>query len=148
METEEKLFKVYEQLFETWRSQVDSYWQRSNYFAAFETAAIAGCWHILTVEHRVPWAGCTMSGLGIVLTIVWFCNNQKTHKYVLHWWNALEKIEDKVGLRPYEADFVTRQKGGGFPRYSYLLQAVPVIFLVAWAALFVWSLLLSCACGR
>ena len=50
----EQLFTVYQQLFETWRSQVDSYWQRSNYFAAFETAAIAGCWHILTAKDRQP----------------------------------------------------------------------------------------------
>lgn len=33
--------EVYKTVFETWRAQVDSYWQRSNYFAAFETAALA-----------------------------------------------------------------------------------------------------------
>ena len=34
---------VYKVMWDTWRSQVDSYWQRSGYFALFETAAIGGC---------------------------------------------------------------------------------------------------------
>jgi hypothetical protein len=149
METGEQLFKVYEELFETWRSQVDSYWQRSNYFAAFETVAIAGCWHVLNVEHvgRQLWAGSMMSVLGIALTIVWLFNNSKTHGYVLYWWESLKDIEMKAGLTTQQLDYVKRQEGGGFPRYSCLLQAVPAIFLVAWLALFVWSLWLSCACS-
>jgi len=147
MDEADKLLKVYEQIFHTWRSQVDSYWQRSNYFAAFESAAVAGCWHILNTEHRQPWAGCTMSVLGIALTAVWLYNNHKTHGYVRYWWEKLADIEKEADLKSYRADFVTQQKGGGLIPYSYLLQAVPVIFLAAWLVLFVWSLLLSCACS-
>jgi hypothetical protein len=147
MEAQEQLVKVYEQIFDTWRSQVDSYWQRSNYFAAFETAAIAGCWHVLTMEHRVSWAGTALSFLGIALTIVWIINNHKTHKYVRYWWDSLKTVEDKIGLTPHEVDFVKRHPGTGFPRYRYLAQIVPAIFLIAWVTLFVWSLVLSCACS-
>ncbi len=39
--------EVYRTTFETWRFEVDSYWQRNSYFAAFETAAITGCWYLL-----------------------------------------------------------------------------------------------------
>ena len=41
--------EAYRTIFETWRYEVDSYWQRNNYFAAFETAALAGCWYV--VDH-------------------------------------------------------------------------------------------------
>lgn len=46
---------VYKTISDTWRYEVDSYWQRNNYFAAFETAALAGCWYV--VEHAHPWLG-------------------------------------------------------------------------------------------
>jgi len=144
MEPDEKLFQVYTQIFETWRSQVDSYWQRSNYFAAFETAAIAGCWHILSRQHDEIWAGGVVSILGIALTIVWLYNNHKTHGYVLYWWESLRVIESKLDVAG--TDFVTQQKGGGLPPYRYLIQIVPIIFLMAWSILFIWSLLLSCTC--
>ena len=146
METDDKLLKVYEQIFWTWRSRVDSYWQRSNYFAAFESAAIAGCWYVLSGDHGQPWAGCTLSGLGLFLTAVWLCNNHKTHKYVRYWWKKPKAIEEKCDMKSFEADFVTQHPGGGFPRYSLLLQAVPAMFLVAWIALFARSLLLLCGC--
>ncbi len=38
------LMEVYKTISDTWRSQVDSSWQRSTYFAAFEIAALGGCW--------------------------------------------------------------------------------------------------------
>jgi hypothetical protein len=39
--TKAERLDLYKIIFETWRSQVDSSWQRSNYFAAFETAPSA-----------------------------------------------------------------------------------------------------------
>ena len=98
-------------------------------------------------EPRRLWAGATLSGLGIVLTVVWLLNNQKTHAYVLHWWKKLAELEQTLGLHPHNADAVTQQKGGGFPPYSGLLQAIPVIFLVAWVCLLAWGLSLSCVCS-
>jgi hypothetical protein len=150
MERDDKLFKVYEQIFQTWRWQVDSYWQRSNYFAAFETAAIAGCWLVLTAKDRHIWAGSILSGLGVILTIAWFYNNHKTHKYISHWWESLRKLEtnEKIGLESLGVNFVTQQEGGGFPPYHCLPQIVAAIFMGAWLILFVWSLLLPCACPR
>ena len=73
---------LYKVLFDTWRSQVDSYWQRSNYFAAFETVAVAACWHLLDTKHF--WTEVGLSILGILLTITWYLNNRKTHSYVRH----------------------------------------------------------------
>jgi hypothetical protein len=42
MEIRDRL-EVYKTLFETWRFEVNSHWQRSSYFAAFETVAVAAC---------------------------------------------------------------------------------------------------------
>ena len=93
--------KLYEIIFETWRFQVNSYWQRSVFFAAFETAGIAGCWYVISgtslqgcisgkLSH--PCIGVLFSVLGIILTIVWYLNNKKTHAYVDYWWESLKKI--------------------------------------------------------
>lgn len=45
--------EVYRNAYETWRFEVDSYWQRNAYFAAFETAAIGGCWYLLEKPYLV-----------------------------------------------------------------------------------------------
>jgi hypothetical protein len=124
------LLDIYKVIFQTWRWQVDSYWQRSSYFAAFETAAIAGCWHL--VEQK-RWQGLLVSVLAILLTVVWFLNNLKTHGYVDYWWRALTKIEAKLGTQ--NVSFVTNQGGSRYVQYHHLMQAVPVIFLSAWLVL-------------
>lgn len=125
--------ELYKSILETWRSQVDSYWQRSNYFAAFETAAIAGCWHLHeTTKARTV---VVVSVLGVLLTVIWLLSNSATHSYVLYWWNALAKTEKKL---PVEAgfDFVTQHPGsGGLVPYSWLIQLVPIIFAIAWLCL-------------
>jgi hypothetical protein len=145
-ETEEKQsvnVEVYKTIFETWRFQVDSYWQRSSYFAAFETATIAGVWGVL--EANRLWTGLTFSVLGLALTLIWFLNNAATHKYVLHWWNALKTVEEKLSLKNYGTDFVTQHEGsGGMVPYRILIQSVPGIFTLAWAALFAWGLYKLC----
>jgi hypothetical protein len=134
-----ELIDVYKTTFDTWRSQVDSYWQRSNYFALFETAAIGGCWHLVSGQHAL--AGVGLSLLGIALTVVWYRNNTKTHAYVRHWWDALMAIESHLHLGPN--DFATqlerkqeeRHKSEGDTAYRRLIQQVPILFGVAWTAL-------------
>jgi hypothetical protein len=124
---------LYKLLFETWRSQVDSYWQRSNYFAAFETVAVAGCWHLLDTKHF--WTEVGLSILGIALTITWFLNNRKTNSYVHHWWSAIIKLEEQMGLKPN--DFATQIEGRSKHfKYRNLVQTVPVLFGIAWIVLF------------
>jgi hypothetical protein len=115
--------EIYKTLFETWRSQVNSYWQRSNYFAVFETAALAGCWSLM--EHGHLWMGLFGAGLGICLTIVWWSSNSTVHSYVVYWWEAIKAIEHKLLLQNDGLDFVSRHSGSGrWPRYSHLVQIV------------------------
>jgi hypothetical protein len=60
--------EVYRNVYETWRFEVDSYWQRNIYFAAFETAAIGGCWYLL--EHQRLVMGLVFAALGTGLTLL------------------------------------------------------------------------------
>jgi hypothetical protein len=147
--------EVYKTTFDTWRSQVDSYWQRSNYFALFETAAIGGCWHLVSGGHALPIAsGVGFCILGIALTVLWHTNNTKTHGYVRHWWDALMMIERQLHLRPN--DFATqlerrqeeRHKSEGDTDYKHLIQRVPILFGVAWMGLLLVGLvrMMSLAC--
>jgi hypothetical protein len=124
--------EIYKTIFDTWRWQVDSYWQRSSYFAAFETAAIAGCWYLVEKKNSL---GVLLALLGILLTAVWFLNNRKTHGYVEYWWKALGQLEANLGAE--DATFVTRQSGSHYLPYRALVQAVPVIFLAAWSTMLV-----------
>jgi hypothetical protein len=84
---------LYKTIFETWRFQVDSYWTRSSYFAAFETAAFAGVWELYTAKEPPNYLGIVFSLLCFFLTGIWFLNNRRTHQYVDYWWKILIDIE-------------------------------------------------------
>ena len=131
------LAESYKAVLETWRFQVNSYWQRSSYFAAFETVAIAGYWKLIS-EPGVPKCEAIVFGiLGIALTIVWWLSNRRTHDYVRHWWRSLIDLEAKLQLQPEGTDYATRieeMKKSGLC-YRDLVQAVPVLFFVAWVFL-------------
>jgi len=75
--------EVYGVIFETWRSQVDSYWQRSNYFSVFETAALGGCWYV--IEHSHKWIGLAFSIAGFLSALAWLITSVGVHRYVDYW---------------------------------------------------------------
>lgn len=128
---------VYKMTIETWRYEVDSYWQRNNYFAAFETAALAGCWYV--VEHGHWWTGMAFSTLGLLSAIIWFITSLAVHKYVDYWWSAIKKIEQKLALNEIEFDFATRHTGSGLHPSAFVL-TVPWLFALAWLSILVFSI--------
>lgn len=132
--------EVYKAVFETWRSQVDSSWQRSNYFAAFETAGLAGGWLLVSGSRIVEVLACSIfSSLGIALTVVWYKNNKKVHTYVRHWWDSVRKCEKELKLAPY--DFAEKleehQEKQKMVQYRELIQWLPKLFGIGWIALLV-----------
>lgn len=142
--TTKRLLQLYESLFNTWRFQVNSHWQRSSYFAAFETVAIGACWKLLSERS---WAAIVLAVLGLGLTGVWFLNNNKTHFYARYWLNALCDVERRLIGRSHEQgiDFATKilnRERGHLIRHPYLVQAVPAIFCTAWLFLFGFGLYL------
>jgi hypothetical protein len=133
------LIELYKSLFETWRFEVNSHWQRSSYFAAFETVAVGACWKLLSDTYAPKWAAPCLAVLGIFLTVVWFCNNEKTHFYAVYWLERVAIVEHKLVLLGAEdidfaAQILTRRRTG-FVRHRRLVQAVPVIFFIAWMIL-------------
>jgi hypothetical protein len=136
------LMEVYKAIFDTWRSQVDSSWQRSNYFAAFEIAALGGCWLLVSDEKRLlpVVAGIAFSIGGLCLTWIWYRSTQKTQAYVRHWWDSLIEIENGLALNAYA--FAQRLETKGKDEYRKLLKKIPLLFGIAWV------LLLIVAVGR
>ncbi len=61
--------EVYKTIFDTWRSQVDSSWQRSSYFAAFEIAAVGGCWLLVSGLTRLPVGAGIVFSVGLLLDL-------------------------------------------------------------------------------
>ena len=137
--------EVYKEAFETWRYEVDSYWQRNNYFSAFETAAIAGCWYI--VEHSHPWIASAFSLLGGASALIWLLTSIAVHKYVQYWWGAIQQAEHSLSLGTQKLNFATKHPGSGMlARPSILVQMVPCLFIVAWLVVLVFSLHTLCTC--
>jgi len=135
--------EVYRTIFETWRYEVDSYWQRNNYFAAFETAALAGCWYV--VEHNHARYGLAFSLLGLSSTIVWFITSIAVHRYVAYWWESIQKVEGQLSLKFDGIDFATKHPGSGL-HPSVLVHIIPVLFGAGWIVILVFSIHCLCVC--
>jgi hypothetical protein len=130
---------LYKTVFDTWRAQVDSSWQRSSYFSAIETAAIGGCWLMVSAKDALQIG--TSIGFsigGFLLTMIWYCSTKKTWGYVRHWWDKIREIEAELALGPYDfaQQLESKQERDGGVRYKTLLLGIPLLFSSAWGALF------------
>ena len=125
---------VYRTIFETWRCQVDWFWQRNNYFAAFETAALAGCWYV--VEHSHPWVGLAFAVAGLGSTIAWLLTSLGTHRYADYWLKSIQHIELELSLKDFGCDFMTKHRRGRLP----WVHVIPVFFMLAWIAILVFAI--------
>ena len=123
-----ELQEVYRNVYDTWRFEVDSYWERNSYFAAFEVAAIAGCWYVIEKHGGM---GAILSSLGFASSLLWLWNNVAVHSYIEYWWHSAKTIESE--LSP-EYRFATNHPGSGLTP-SLGAKLVPVLFGVAWFAL-------------
>lgn len=126
--------EVYKTIFETWRYEVDSYWQRNNYFAAFETAALAGCWYV--VEHGHPGYGLAFSLAGLASTIVWLITSVAVHSYIDYWWKSIKVIEGDSLFKGL--DFATKHPGSRL-HPSLLVHVIPVLFMAAWIVILIFA---------
>ena len=102
---EDTLIQLYWAIFEAWSAQVDSYWTRTNYFAAFEIAAIGGTWVVLNANDLT--VGRYSLVLASFLTASWIFSNVKSHDYLMYWWKALAEIEAMPGWEQKKPDFVS-----------------------------------------
>jgi hypothetical protein len=111
-----------------WRFQVDSGWNRSNYFAVVETVALAGAWQVLD-QNKYPKTALFFAFLGLLSTIIWLLNDMINHTYILYWWRLTDEGQD------YEKR--AGQFGGRWwpkvgLKYSHLMHVIPIIFGAAW----------------
>jgi hypothetical protein len=134
--------EVYKNIYEMWRFEVDSYWQRNNYFSAFEIAALGGCWYVLEKSDFV--AGLTFSVLGACLTGFWLRNNIVIRRLVDYWRNSAQSSEKALSLEQMkpELDFACKH-----PISRSWNRVVPVIFGLAWLFLITYALCHLCTRG-
>jgi hypothetical protein len=140
----DKNLEVYKAVFDTWRYEVNSYWQRNSYFAAFETAAMAGCWYV--VEHKYHWPGFVFSIAGLGSAVIWWITSIAVHRYVQHWWEGIKTIEGKFGLHEAGLDFASQHRGSGLHPSIFVL-AIPLLFASAWIAILVVAICGLCSCA-
>jgi len=141
---ENQSFDTYKLLFDNWRFQVQNNWQRSSYFAVFETAALAGAWSVIDQHY---WPGLFFAFLGAALTLVWTFSNHRSGLYASYWWKSLCKLEQEAkgigaGLNLVCEYDPNRKKFGitkvmAIPglRYTLSMQFVPTLFMFAWLGL-------------
>jgi hypothetical protein len=113
---------------ENWRFQVNSGWNRSNYFAVVETVALAGAWQVLG-EHKHPATAFFFAFLGLLSTLIWLLNDLINHAYIHYWWRATGQSHDY--------DKKAEELGGRWwpnvgLKYSHLMHVIPIIFSAAW----------------
>ncbi len=143
---EDTIVQLYWGFLETWGTQVDSYWTRTNYFAAFEIAAMAGTWVLLgDKDLRL---GHWTALLVVLLTGAWIFSNVKSHAYVDYWWDVLRELEssEKWEVKPaYISKYEERRKRQRrllrLPYSIFTNWLVPCFFLAAWLLLigFYWN---------
>jgi len=135
--------------YETWRFQVDSYWTRNSYFAAFEVAAAAGVWKLTDAVHY--WMAFCLAIVCAGLTAIWFIANTRVHEYIEFWWamaidsdplNASEtsSAQKEFGLASRFEDWRRSKDKRHRLRYSHLVQIIPTLFLIGWLCLGCYSL--------
>jgi hypothetical protein len=129
--------EVFKTTVETWRYEVDSYWQRNNYFAAFEIAALAGCWYV--TEHAHLWTGLAFSVFGILSALIWYSTSLAVLHYVRYWWSAVKIAEGKLKLSASELDFASRIPSSGL-HPSFWILCIPILFVVAWITELVFTI--------
>ena len=152
--TKDEFFRLYGLIMENWRFQVNSNWQRTNYFALFETALLGGTWKIISEGHVV--SGFAAALLGIVLTLIWLLNDVKAGSYIAYWWASLGSMEKALwptvaeGEKepPWPLNFVSNYdlnaRMYGIPKLSWpsyhgLMRAVPGLFFVGWFSILVFA---------
>ena len=135
--------KVYKTTCETWRYEVDSYWQRNNYFAAFETVALAGCWYV--VEHCYLRSGLAFAVLGTASTVVWLITSIAVHRYIDYWWKSIHHAEHVLSLDECGLDFATKHPGSRL-HPSVWVHAIPCLFMVAWILIASLAIHGMCSC--
>jgi hypothetical protein len=162
MTSKDELFRAYGLITENWRFQVNSNWQRTNYFALFETALLGGTWKIISERHIV--SGFAAAFLGIALTVVWLLNDVKAGSYIAYWWASLGDIEKAIQhadhdekkeplcLFGFVSNYELNAKKYGicrpcWPSYNTLMRAVPSLFFVGWFCILVFDFY-SCGCIR
>lgn len=138
------LQEVYGEIFATWRYEVDSYWQRNNYFAAFETAALAGCWYV--VEHGHGLSGLGFSVLGLASTIIWLITSIAVHSYIRYWWSSIQETERKLLRTDNGLHFATNHPGSGL-HPSFFVHTIPVLFMTAWIVILIVAARQLCLCA-
>jgi hypothetical protein len=156
----ERFAERFESAMSAWKFQVESYWTRNSYFAAFETAAAAGVWNL--IENKHWWTSLAFSAGLIALTFIWFFNNMRIHEYIDYWWKRAGSAEEAYTdsakapngvptpwiylVHDYENN---RQKSLKWISYHCLIQSIPILFLICWFCIFCMSIFyLGCNCHQ
>jgi hypothetical protein len=129
--------------FEAWKFQIDAFWTRTSYFALFELAFAAGLWKVFDSGHLITSAGLALGA--ILVTCIWIINNSRLHEYILYYNERVRHFEGADQIYKIDKEdtifvrFKSHRKKCPPGSYHIYIQVVPLIFLVGWFYMFVWS---------
>lgn len=136
----ESLQEDFRTALDIWQFQINSYWSRNSYFAAFHSAIMAAVWEITKPPGIAsPLRKLAAEGFcyaGIFLSLVWLVNNVRVHQYIMYWWTRASSIEKL--LERQEAARLVLGYEGRRPRklipgeYHIWVNLIPVLFIVVW----------------
>jgi hypothetical protein len=126
-----------------WQFQINSFWSRNSFFAAFHSAIMAAVWQISkNASMMAPGRRLAATGFcyaGIFLSLVWLVNNVRVHQYIVYWWTRASSIE-KLLNREENARLVQgyegRRPGKLVPgQYHVWMNLSPVLFIGVWVVI-------------
>ena len=94
----EKIEASYNQAWQAKNFEIDNYWKRTNYFWAFQVAAFAGYFSVLSSEayNKNPQVLYIVTCIGFITAIAWSFINRGSKTWQRHWEIHVDMLENEV----------------------------------------------------
>ncbi len=137
---EQSLQQDFKTALDIWQFQINSYWSRNSFFAAFHSAIMAAVWQVSkNAASMAPLRKLTAEGIcyaGTFLAFVWLVNSIRVHQYITYWWTRAASIE-KLMSREERACLIQGYDNRRPPKvipgeYHIWMNMIPVLFIGLW----------------
>jgi hypothetical protein len=152
--SDKKRKKTLSNILEIRKFEIELYWKRASYFWTFIAAAFAGFGAIQTIKTDTPqkaMMSVSLSCIGFVFSVGWFCVNRGSKFWQENWENHLDMLED-TELGPLYKTILKRPTAKGFKMVrefingpapfsvSKINQIISLFVSILWFMLIIYSL--------
>lgn len=134
-----EIFKI---VTEHFRQDVREFWHRANFYLLAQTGLLSvfAATYSGLIRYQ-PMIAVSITILGLVIAIIWFMVLRGAIKWLQRWREQVCKIDKELDRFQcyYEVEEFAKERP--FLSPSYVTQFLPVVFVVAWLVMLLFSLL-------